>query len=96
MKTAREFQMSVGSQLGLKTRVIPKPRVFSGWARDLPQIHLEGRSFAPSKNGCTQDDPNGRQLQFSDEEEGLTNHLKVTVFALGGAGRLLHELEELT
>lgn len=37
----------------------------------------------------------GQRNQFSDEEEVLTNHLKVTVFALGGAGRLLHELEEL-
>lgn len=70
--------------------VIPKTRVFSIGARDLPQMHLEKRSFAPPEERDAL-----RMTQFSDEEEGLTNHLKVTVFALGGAGRLLNELEEL-
>jgi hypothetical protein len=53
-------------------------------------MHLERRSFVPPEERDAL-----RMTQFSDEEEGLTNHLKVTVFALGGAGRLLNELEEL-
>jgi hypothetical protein len=31
----------------MKTGVIPKLRVFSSGARDLPKMYLEGRSFAP-------------------------------------------------